>query len=264
MKGKATYVKLVDNEVILAFSCYKFKDIHVSKPIDPSYIHTHDMNKFMTPPNNIINKHMLQLCQQFHIEPCFDEKLLQQYDVGFRVATVYDDNPFCGGDSILSMYKKTNKYNIDRNYRLKIWNFSYLKESEESLLASMMYTFDLTKKFFVPFFDKINSFEDAIDYHSHNVSPLIITKWYIKWGNYKEKLNEWLKSEKSILLSDREKYPYHEKLQNIDEELEGNNMIAKRVLEVIDEIENDPERYNKLMSKMEENRKRNMELLECL
>ena len=153
MKGKNTYVKLIDNEVVLALSCYKFKDIQVRPPIDPSYIHTHDVNCFMTPPDPIQNKFVQQFLQKnnLHLEYDFDEKLLQQFEVRFRVATVYDDDPFRGGDSFVDIYKYTNKNNIDFKYRLKIWNFSYLKESEESLLASMMYTFDLSKKYFVPF-----------------------------------------------------------------------------------------------------------------
>lgn len=263
MKGNNTYVKLIDNEVVLTLSCYKFKDIEVRPPIDPSYIQTHDMNKFMAAPNPIIDKDIQQFLQQFHLKFSFDEKLLQQFEVRFRVATVYDDNPFCGGDSFVDIYKYTNKNNIDLNYRLKIWNFSYLKESEESLLASMMYTFDLSKTYFVPYFDKINSFEDAINYNCDFGFKRLYKDWFLIAGDYRSILEKRFQREVEI-----EKINFEKGLVKIQEPGESFYDVKKRMrvaldnfIEYLDDIKNNPIQYSELMNRIEKNKKRNIELL---
>ena len=59
-------------------------------------------------------------------------------------------------------YKNSKEY--DKEFKRSFFEFSYMKNSTESLLDAMQYALELTEEFIIPLFNKTQSLKDCVDF----------------------------------------------------------------------------------------------------
>ena len=125
-------------------------------------------------------------------------------------------------------YKNSKEY--DEDFKRSIFEFSYMKNSTESLLDAMQYALELTQEFIIPLFNKTQSLKDCVDFfRKYNLR--------MSTNNFKRDLN----------LDDSE--IYHDEgllyVKTNDDELQSNlrNRLEK-------EFDENSEKYQKTLEKL--------------
>lgn len=246
LKGHNTFVRLVNGEFLHIISCMKDNGVTFTHPIAYDFPETRDMTKF--------------------IEWLRSDQVLVKFVIRCGVKTIYDyftdEYPYSGGASISQMYICGDQNGGTRDYYDRVAEFAYEKGNEKSLIAEMMFVLELTKRYILPEFEGVDSYEACIDFDMKFNRICNRDHWYLKTGRYHEILEKRFETYKAETIYEY-KYEYEKrrKRKPLEEEIESIRRFIDKDIRKLEDLESDIKRYDEMMKQLEENKEKGLKLL---
>ncbi len=272
LKGKNTFIRPINNEIFHVINMINItaESQKCTRPILENYPETRDMNTFATPcvfddKGNVdemmmytaINYHGLDISDRSKL--C-DGKKLKYFDILGKVTSIYDENAFIGGHSISEMYLELKDENYDNDFRSKIRSFAYEDGNDRSLYAAMVFVSDLLKKYILPTFEDVESYDDMLMYwFKYIMWPY--DEWFILTDNYRKLHEKWFEIEKKNIIKEYNDLNRSHK-KTLEEKLNIFRGNIEKTIESIDNIFSDKVTYDKYMNSFEINKQRNLEIID--
>ncbi len=246
LKGHNSFVKLVNGEFLYIIDCIKDNHTVYCSRIAEDFPETHDMTKF--------------------IDWLRSDQVLVKFVIRCGVKTIYDyftdEYPYSGSINIPHMYICGDEKSESSEYFDRIYEFAYLKGSEKSLIAEMMYVLELTKRHILPAFDGVDSYESCIDFSVKYCGRCSREHWYLKTGKYHEILENRFERDKAETIYEY-KYEYEKRTKRkpLEEEIASIRRYYDKFIRKLEDLEADKEQYDEMMKQLEENKEKGLKLL---
>lgn len=251
IKGHTTFVKCVNGEFVHSISIRKEKTAGWIPAIDGNFPETHDMSRFEKPSTSMTS---------------LDIPLYTEFNVYCDVFTIYDVNslniPFYASLSASDMFIRSRDESDTGNYMIRYDRFSYLKDSERSLVAEIAFVFEFIKKYMLPALDGVDNYDSFLlflyKYHNANAADYI----YLKAGNYHERLEKLFKQyEAETIYEYTYEYEKCSKRPPLEEEIASIRVFIDKKIKHLEELEADKERYDDMMNQLEKNKEQNVKVI---
>ncbi len=185
-------------------------------------------------------------------------------------------------ESTLDFYVKNNTYEEIRKNRNRWDTFTYKADDETSLIESLEYSLEVTKKIMLPVLDKVTDLKECVKYYETYETPMLNLKIDKDFGRFQNdysynegllnvkvcNVEEYIERKKKSLSEAIDYYMY---LMSIGETgfteetfEEEKNYLHGRMLESIEKfksIMNNPNEYDRVMKEMERRKEFNTGLL---
>ncbi len=224
-----------------------------------------------------------------HIITYKNEHSLKQYyksfDVLCGIATVYrkelglEDSPRINSDWLEGnsyIYGRHHRFDYDEKYMHSISEFEYGAESEESLIASVKHSLEVTQKIALPILDKVTTLKACVEYYRVMGATILHICGKDGFGGADENegllnfkvydVEEYIRAKKQFREESRRYYLHQiEKGRFKKEYYESDNAWGEELMlqqiKLFEGIRNDMERYTKVLAEMERRKAENIEKL---
>ncbi len=224
----------------------------------------------------VINNEIIQTVSCIKGNPLgaygLDEGSDVRYQIWFAISTVYDDEMLFKPDSCQSGFESLHTYYArnydiygrDEDYSRRIMGFGFRSYDNDSILNSMNFALDAFTKIICPLLEKSIDLESNLFYFKGFSVGYIWFYLCLLLDNYvsyaeKIKLRELTKLKYSL-----ERGLNQINLDNYDENVEKSIRTIQKNLERLDETYHNKDKYEKIMKTFENNKHKNLEILDKL
>ena len=194
------------------------------------------------------------------------------YQIWFAISTVYDDEMLLKPDSCQAGFETLHSYYVknydifgrDEEYRHRIMGFGFRSYENDSIMRSMTFALDTFEKVICPLLEKSNDLESNLYNFLGFCSAFNWFDLCLKLSNYVS-YAEKIKSRKLTQF----KYSLEHDLNRINPEnydscVEKIMSEIKMNIEFLDEMCYNKDKFEKIMKTFEDNKRKNLEILDKL